>query len=42
MGLNMTYRDTQSQVQPKKKASHVSAIIVDRGSIYYIMNYNIN
>ena len=33
MVLNMTYHDTQSQVQPEKKASHVRAIIVDRGFI---------
>ena len=33
MGLNMTYRDTQSQVQYEQKASHIRDTIVDEGYI---------
>ena len=28
MGLNMTYRDTQTKVQSENKASHIRATIV--------------
>ena len=42
MGLKMTFRDTQSQVQYEQKSIHVRDTIMARGYLWDLIKHNIN